>query len=230
VASVYPGSRAARKVVSDGMLDLGVILQAPMQDKDWLKKCALMGVFAVFIPIIGALNALGWMRSYAEARLRGESELPEANLGYIGVGWRVFLMFLPVAGVIIALYVVIAIFIGIGAATKIDAIAAIGGILGTLLMIPVILWMAVFQPAMLYLHIVHGEAWASMRFKEQWALAMKAGTEYLLLWVAFLLCGVIMNAGMIACGVGLIVSMTYGYAMQGAAIAEFAKIAKTKGV
>jgi hypothetical protein len=211
------------------MLDLGVILQAPMQDKDWLKKCALMGLLTMFIPIVGMLNMLGWMRSYAEARLRGENELPEVGLGYIGAGWRVFLMFLPLAGLIIAAYIIVGIFIGIGAATKIDAIAAIGGILGMLVMLPVGLWMMVFQPAMLYLHIVHGEAWASMRLKDQWALAMKAGTEYLLLWVAFLLCGVIAQAGMIACGVGIIVSMTYGQAMQGAAIAEFARVTKAKG-
>ena len=174
------------------------------------------------------LNALGWMRSYAEARLRGESELPEAGLKYIGAGWRLFLMFLPVVGLLIAVYVVIGILVAIGAATKIDAIAAIGGILGMVLIVPIMLWLMVFQPAMLYLHIVHGEAWASMRFKDQWALAMKAGTEYLLLWVAFLLCSVISQAGMIACGVGLIVSMSYGQAMQGAAIAEFARITKAK--
>lgn len=211
------------------MLDLGVILQAPMQDKDWLKKCAIMGLLAVFIPIVGMLNLMGFMRTYAEARLRGENDLPEAGLGYIGAGWRVFLMFLPIVGIMIAAYVLIGVLIAIGAATKIDAIAAIGGVLGMLLMLPIMLWLMVFQPAMLYLHIVHGEAWASMRLKEQWALAMKLGSEYLLFWVAFLLCGIIGQAGMIACGVGLIVSITYGQAMQGAAIAELARIAKTKG-
>jgi hypothetical protein len=209
------------------MLDLAVILQAPMQDKDWLKKCAIMGLLCL-IPIAGALNALGWMRTYAEARMRGETQLPEAGLSYMGMGWRVFLMFLPVVGLLIAAYIVVAIIVAIGIATKIEAIAAIGSVIGALVMLPVGLWLMVFQPAMLYLHIVHGEAWASMRFKDQWALAMKAGTEYLLLWVAFLLCGVIMQAGMIACGVGIIVSMTYGYAMQGAALAEFAKVTKAK--
>ncbi len=210
------------------MLDLGVILQAPMQDKEWLKKCAIMGLLCL-IPIAGALNAMGWMRSYAEARLRGETQLPEAGLSYMGVGWRVFLMFLPVAGVVFALYIVIAILVGIGAATKIPAISMIGSILGMVLMLPLMLWLMVFQPAMLYLHIVHGEAWASMRLKEQWALAMKGGTEYLLLWVAFLLCGVVMQLGFVVCGVGMILSLTYGYAMQGAAIAEYARLRKAKG-
>jgi hypothetical protein len=26
------------------MLDIGVVLQGPTEDKDWLKKCALMGL------------------------------------------------------------------------------------------------------------------------------------------------------------------------------------------
>lgn len=208
------------------MLDLGVILQAPMEDKDWLKKCLLMGLLTVFIPIVGALNALGWMRSYAEARLRGEKELPETGLSYIGAGWRIFLMYLPLMGFMMLGYIVVGVIVAIGATMEIPAVAAIGGILGAIVFFPAMLWVVAFNPGMMYLHIVHGEQWASMRFSQQWSLAKRTGTEYLLLWVAFLLCGVITQAGVIACGVGLIVSMTYGYAMQGAAIAEYARITK----
>lgn len=210
------------------MLDLGVILQAPMQDKEWLKKCLIMGLLTFFIPIVGMLNALGWMRSYAEARIRGETELPDAGLSYIGAGWRMFLMLLPIVGLLIAAYIVLGVVVAIGAAVKIEAIAVVASMIGALLMLPVALWMAAFQPAMFYLHIVNGDAWASMRLKDQWALAMRMGTEYLLLWVAFLLCNVIAQAGMLVCFVGIVVSMTYGYAMQGAAIAEFARISKLK--
>jgi hypothetical protein len=208
------------------VLDLGVILQAPMEDPSWLKKCLLMGLLTIFIPIVGALNALGWMRSYAEARIRGEKELPEVNLSYIGPGWRIFLMYLPLMGVMLLGYGVVGGLIALGAVLKIDAIAIAGAIIGALLLVPTILWITVFNPSMLYLHIVHREQWASMRLSKQWALAKATGTEYLLLWVAFLLCNVITQAGVIACGVGLIVSMTYGYAMMGASIAEYARITK----
>lgn len=208
------------------MLDLGAILQAPMEDPSWLKKCLLMGLLTLFIPIVGALNALGWMRSYAEARMRGEKELPEVNLSYIGAGWRIFLMYLPIMGLIMLAFAVVGGLIATGVIMKIDALALAGGVVGALLFLPAMLWIIVFNPSMLYLHIVHGEQWASMRFARQWALAKTTGTEYLLLWVAFLLCNVITQAGILACGIGLIVSMTYGYAMMGASIAEYARITK----
>lgn len=215
------------------MLDLGVILQAPMEDEAWLKKCALMGLMTIalfFVPIvgviIGSLNALGWMRSYAEARMRGEKELPEVGLSYIGPGWRMFLMYLPIAGLIIAGSCAIGGVVAVGAAMNSEAIAALGGIVGALAFMPVMLWLVAFGPAMIYLHVVHGEQWASMRFSQQWALARQTGQEYLLLWVAFLLCGVITQLGLFACGVGLVVTMFYGYAMQGAAIAEYARVTK----
>lgn len=215
------------------MLDIGVILQAPMEDKSWFKKCALMGLLTCALllvplvgPIVGSLNALGWMRSYAEARMRGEKELPEAGLAYIGAGWRIFLMYLPVAGLLIGVIGVIGGIVGAGVAMENETIIAIGAIVGTIAFLPVTLWLVAFNPGMLYLHIVHGEQWASLRFSQQWSLAKKTGTEYLLLWVAFLLAGVITQVGIIACGVGLIVSMMYGYAMQGAAIAEYARITK----
>ena len=68
-----------------------------------------------------------------------------------------------------------------------------------------------------------------MKLKDQWRLAMATGTEYLLFWVAFLVAGVIAQLGLVACGVGLLVSLPYCYAMYGAAIAEFAKVARAKG-
>lgn len=211
------------------MLDLGVIIQAPAQDPNWIKKCLLMGLIALFVPIVGALNAMGWMRSYAEARIRGETELPEANFSYIGPGWRIFLMYLPIAGIMLLLYLVVGGLVAAGAALEIEALAIVGAILGMLLFLPVMLWITVFNPGMLYLHIVHGERWASLRFARQWGLAKLTGTEYLLLWVAFLICGFITQAGMLVCFVGLLVSIPYGYAMQAAAIAEYARITNKVG-
>ena len=217
------------------MLDIGVIIQAPMEDEEWLKKCALMGLITVavmFIPIAGpvmsSLNALGWMRTYADARLRGEKQLPAPSLSYMGTGWKLFLMYLPVAGVLIAAYAVVGGTVAAGAALKIQALVAIGTIIGVVLLVPLILWLSVMSPGILFLNIVQNEPWASMQLKKQWRLMTATGTEYLLFWVAILVAGVIMEIGVVACGIGLIVSLPYGYAMYGAAIAEFAKAAKDR--
>lgn len=218
------------------MLDIGVVLQGPTQDKDWLKKCALMGLLscALFLlPIVGAivgsLNLLGWMRVYAERRLRGEHDIPNANLGYLGAGWGMFLMYLPLAGLLLLGIALVAGVVVAGALLKVEALVALGPLIASVLMMPVTLWLAVFSGAMLYLFLVDGERWASIRFGAQWRLAMRLGTNYLLFWIALLLAGVIAQLGAIACLVGLVVTLPYSYLMQGIAVAELARVARAKG-
>lgn len=218
------------------MLDIGVVLQAPMEDEEWLKKCALMGLLTfalMLIPVVGAFlgtfNALGWTRAYAETRMRGEKALPPVNMSYVGAGWRMFLSYLPMAGVMVVGLGAIAALVWVGAAADSEPVIITAVVVGALAFVPFLLWVTVFNPAMLYLHIVKDDPWASASVGRQWALAKSTGTEYLLLWIAFLLCNVVTQLGVMAFGVGLIVSVTYGYAMQGAAIAEFARTTKSAG-
>ncbi|MBI1947029.1 MAG: hypothetical protein HYS27_15135 [Deltaproteobacteria bacterium] len=218
------------------MLDIGVVLQGPTEDKDWLKKCALMGLLscALFLvplvgAIIGSLNLMGWMRVYADRRMRGEHQIPDANLGYLGQGWGMFVMYLPLVGLLLLGIGAVAAVVVAGALLKIEALIAIGPLVAMAVMMPVSLWLAVFSGAMLYLFLVDGEQWASIKFGAQWRLAMRLGTSYLLFWIALLLAGVIAQLGVIACLAGLIVTMPYSYLMQAIAIAELAKVARAKG-
>ncbi len=218
------------------MLDIGVVLQGPTEDKDWLKKCALMGLLscALFLiplagAVVGSLNLLGWMREYAERRLRGEHEIPAVNLGYLGKGWGMFVMYLPLVGIMLVGMALVAGIVVVGAVTKIEALIALGPLVASVLMMPVTLWLAVFSGAMLYLFIVEGERWASIRFAAQWRLAMRLGTSYLLFWIAMLLAGVIAQLGVVACFAGIIVTMPYSYLMQAIAVAELARVARATG-
>ncbi|MCC7071075.1 MAG: hypothetical protein IT383_07125 [Deltaproteobacteria bacterium] len=218
------------------MLDIGVILQGPTEDKDWLKKCALMGLLscALFVipiagAIVGSLNLMGWMRVYAERRLQGERVIPDVNLGYIGKGWGMFLMYLPLVGIMLVGVGLVAGIVVAGALTKNEALIAIGPLFMSALMMPVTLWLTVFSGAMLYLFVVKGEPWASIRFGDQWRLAMSLGTNYFLFWIAMLLAGVIAQLGVIACLAGIIVTMPYSYLMQAIAVAELDRVARAKG-
>lgn len=218
------------------MLDIGVVLQGPTQDQDWLKKCALMGLLTfalMLVPLVGAvvgsLNLMGWMRRYAEGRLRGETQIPEVGLGYIGAGWGMFLMYLPMVGLLVLLFGLMAGAVAVGAVLKIEAVVALATLGFTIATVPVTLWLAVFSGAMLYLFLVDGERWASIRFGAQWRLAGRLGTDYLLFWIAMLLAGVIAQLGLIACFVGLVVTMPYSYLMQGVAVAELQRVARARG-
>ena len=218
------------------MLDIGVVLQGPTEDKDWLKKCALMGLLTfalMLLPLVGAvvgsLNLMGWMRRYTEGRLRGETQIPEVGLGYIGAGWGLFLMYLPLVGLLVLAFGLLAGVVAVGAVLKIEAIVALGTLGFTIATVPVTLWMAVFSGAMLYLFLVDGERWASIRLGAQWRLASQLGTQYLLFWIAMLLAGVIAQLGAVACLVGLVVTLPYSYLMQGIAVAELQRVVRSKG-
>jgi hypothetical protein len=213
------------------MLDIGVVLQAPTQDREWLKKCALFGLLSLGIgiiplvgPVLASLNALGWMRAYCDGRRRGETEIPAVKLGYIGAGWSLVLMMLPLAGILIAAAFVVGGVVALAVAMKWEALAGGVGVVGGLLFLPAALWLAVFQAGIYYLFVVKQVPWASVRFGAQWDLAKRTGTNYLLLWVSFLVAGIVGQLGAVACLIGLVVSLPYYYLMLGAALAEFARV------
>jgi hypothetical protein len=214
-------------------LDLGLVIAAPTKDKDWFKKCLVIGLL-VLIPIAGALNLSGWMRAYAEKRIKGEDPdtLPDANLSYIGGGWRLFLAFLPLAGILFLVLIAGGTAVAVlammsskhGQAAEGPLIAIIIAMYGGVIVFAIL--MSVVQPAMMFLHIVEDEPWASVQFKRTWEVMKAGGAQYLLLFLAALIGGMIAQLGVIACYVGIFVSLPFGQAVIGAAIAEYARLTK----
>ncbi len=205
-------------------MDIGEIIKVPFQDKKWLTKSLLMGVF-LLIPIAGALNLLGYIKACYQAFHDGKTELPEANLSYIGAGWWLFVAMLPAVGAIILLVIVFQV-LGFVAFKIARGLAGVVGIVSMLAMLAAWLALAVAAPAIIYLHVVKGERWASAKFGEIIALIKADAGVYMMLWLCFLVAGIIGGLGQLACGIGMLVTMPLGYAMQGAALAAFAKLQK----
>ena len=63
----------------------------PFRDPEWLPKVAIMGVI-LLIPIVGSINALGWMLATLDRLRAGEERLPPANFDYLGRGFRLFVV------------------------------------------------------------------------------------------------------------------------------------------
>lgn len=199
-------------------MDIGSIIKAPLDDADWIKKCALIGLMFL-IPVAGWLNLLGWQVEYTRNRLAGRTELPEANLNYIGAGWRAFVSMLPLFGVMVLILVGVVIF---------GIIAAQLGSVGGLLAIPVslaafvaYLAILVVSPLFLYRHIVHNDPWAGARVG--WAMAVLKENVGLVvtLWVCLIVAGIVSSIGSVVV-IGFIITMPLAQAMAGAATAEFA--------
>src|SRR3979411_575690 len=63
----------------------------PLRDHDWALKVLLMAL-TLLIPIVGAINGLGWMLATLDRLRAGEERLPPAGLGYIGRGIQLFVV------------------------------------------------------------------------------------------------------------------------------------------
>jgi hypothetical protein len=63
----------------------------PTRDPEWPAKL-LITALILLIPIVGAINGIGWMLASLDRLRAGEEKLAPANLGYIGRGFRLFVV------------------------------------------------------------------------------------------------------------------------------------------
>ena len=61
----------------------------PFRDPQWVSKLLILAL-TLLIPIIGAINGLGWMLASLDRLRAGEERLAPAYLSYIGRGIRLF--------------------------------------------------------------------------------------------------------------------------------------------
>jgi Protein of unknown function (DUF4013) len=74
----------------------------PFRDPDWLAKIAVMGLI-LLIPIVGAINGLGWMLTMIDRLRAGDERLPPANFDYLGRGVQLFVVYIVYYGVLFLL-------------------------------------------------------------------------------------------------------------------------------
>jgi hypothetical protein len=161
----------------------------PARDPAWIRKLVVIGLLAL-LPLVGQMNLLGWTLRCLD-NLRAERyELAPANLSHVGRGARLFLV-LVACGV--ALGAVVA---GLSALTAHAlALAEPAG----LVILVAALGLAAVQPP-LWLGVAPGLAFE--RPLETLAAA-------LLLWSGLL----IAFLGVFVCGIGVLFTLPYGYAM-----------------
>ncbi len=79
----------------------------PVRDPEWPVKILIVGLI-LLIPIVGAINGLGWMLATLDRLRAGEERLAPANFSYLGRGAQLFAVqlvySLAVALVAVAIY------------------------------------------------------------------------------------------------------------------------------
>jgi hypothetical protein len=199
--------------------DAGEMLAWPFRDPRWPLRLGLMGLLwlalsltVVGIPLAG-IGLAGWMLTAADNLRAGHLELPPPGL-YLRRGYRLFLV---QAAYLLALAVV--------AAVPILGGFRLGGIGGGLL--------AVFGESLLTLGttVLVAATPALVRLTESGGILAALRVDRLIALLAAeprrsvgtglmsLLClDIISPIGLLACGVGLAVTTTYGYAVLAAAV------------
>jgi hypothetical protein len=61
----------------------------PTRDPEWLMKLLIIALI-LLIPIVGAINGLGWMLASIDRLRAGEMKLAPANLSHVGRGFPLF--------------------------------------------------------------------------------------------------------------------------------------------
>ena len=63
----------------------------PTRDPEWLAKMLIIALI-LLIPIVGAINGIGWMLASLDRLRAGEEKLAPANLSHLGRGFRLFVV------------------------------------------------------------------------------------------------------------------------------------------
>src|SRR5947207_12736662 len=63
----------------------------PVRDPEWPGKLLIIAL-TLLIPIVGAINGLGWMLATLDRLRAGEERMAPANLSYLGRGVRLFVV------------------------------------------------------------------------------------------------------------------------------------------
>src|ERR1700737_2429787 len=74
----------------------------PTRDPEWLTKLLVIALI-LLIPIVGAINGIGWMLASLDRLRAGEEKLAPANLSYLGRGFRLFVVNLAYGLCIVAI-------------------------------------------------------------------------------------------------------------------------------
>jgi len=205
-------------------------LKQPMNDGDWMKKCGMVGLLTL-IPLVGPFAVLGWSIRYFQNLNQGDGSLPESFSdvgGDIGRGFKYvianFIAFLPFI-LIIFCAGLLAPILG-----QIDqSLATVGAILSLLITLPVSLILAVLAPAVQYTHLATGSMVIFGSLGSTVGMIKRAPGAYVMAFIGLIVAQIVGQLGVIACFIGIFLTLPLGMAMQMAVFHDWAQTANSNG-
>ncbi len=199
----------------------------PTRDPDWLTKHLIIGL-TLLIPVVGAINGIGWMLASLDRLRAGEERLAPADLSHIGRGARLFVVNL-VFGLAIAvasavIYVpAVFVFMGEGRGSAIPALVSLGILLSVLAFSVATLGGLVLNFAMpaIVLATDRGGIQGGLNVAALFRVVRATIANTLIAGLMLIAAGFIGSAGTIACGIGVLFTSAYALAMQAWVVRSF---------
>jgi hypothetical protein len=199
----------------------------PLRDPEWLTKLLIVAL-TLLIPIIGAVNGLGWMLASLDRLRAGEERLAPANLRYIGRGFPLFLVnfvyFLGVVAVAALIYVpavIVATNQSQGQANP--ALVSLAILLSLLAFSVATLGFLVLNFLMpsIVLATDRGGMQGGLRVREVLRASRANFSNTLIAGLMLIAASFVGSLGVVACGVGILFTTAYALAMQAWIVRSF---------
>ena len=192
----------------------------PPRDPDWITKLLIIAL-TLLIPIIGAINGLGWMLASLERLRTGDERLAPANLRYIGRGFPLF-----VVNVVYSLGVLLVAALIYVPAVMVATSQSQGQANPALVSLAILLSLLAFSVATLGFlalnflmpAIVLATDRGGIREGLQFRAVLRASraniSNTMIAGLMLIAAGFVGSLGMVACGVGILFTTAYALAMQ----------------
>ena len=201
----------------------------PARDPEWLGKVLIISV-TLLIPIVGAINGLGWMLATLDRLRSGDEKLAPANLRYIARGFPLFVVNL-VYGLVIVL-VAGAIYVpGLLLASSESHSSANPGVISLAIALSLLAFSVAtlgslvldFVTPAIVLATDRGGILGGLRARAVLAHARANIANTLIAGLMLIAASFVGSLGSVVCGIGVLVTAAYALAMQAWIIRSFEK-------
>lgn len=199
----------------------------PFRDPEWPAKLIIIALI-LLIPIVGAINGIGWMLASLDRLRAGEERLAPANLSHLGRGIRLFAVELVYGigiGVIAAVVFVPAIALEVQQGNGSGDSALIGGaiflnLLGVSVVTVLSLALTFLMPAIV-LATDSGGVGAGVNVMAVIRRSRVSLNHTLIAGLMLIAASFVGSLGAVACGIGALVTTAFALAMQAWIIRSF---------
>jgi hypothetical protein len=199
----------------------------PFRDPAWVSKLLIIAL-TLLIPIVGAINGLGWMLASLDRLRAGEELMAPANLSYIRRGLRLFavevvyeLVIVVVALLIFVPAVALSVRQGQGSANSgLIAAAVLLNLIGFSVITLLSLALTFLMPAIV-LATDRAGIGAGVDVRKAVRRSRANLNHTLIAGLMLIAASFVGSIGSIACGVGILVTLAYSLAMQAWIIRSF---------